>query len=100
VCIFVIYINSTTTTTNIIILIKMIIIITITTTITITIVIIIVYSNNHNNLPYMLGSIWSPGPCLAFEDSKDPVDTSAQAALAPHQTSEQEESADTIFMVL
>jgi hypothetical protein len=32
---------------------------------------------------------------LAFEASTDPIDTSAQAALAPHQTTEQEESADT-----
>jgi hypothetical protein len=37
---------------------------------------------------------------LAFEASRDPVDTSEQAALAPHQTTEQEESADTHFMVV
>jgi hypothetical protein len=30
----------------------------------------------------------------------DPGDTSAQAALAPNQTTEQEESADTTFMVM
>jgi hypothetical protein len=30
----------------------------------------------------------------------DPVDTSAQAALAPHQTTELEEAADTLFMVM
>jgi hypothetical protein len=41
---------------------------------------------------------WSPGPCLAFEASADPVDTSAQATLAPQQTTELEESADTTFM--
>jgi hypothetical protein len=52
------------------------------------------------NLPYLLGSIWSSGPCLAFEASTDSVDTSAQATLAPHQTTEQEESADTLFMVM
>jgi hypothetical protein len=36
----------------------------------------------------------------AFEASTNPVDTSAQAALAPvpHPTTEQEESADTLFM--
>jgi hypothetical protein len=37
-------------------------------------------------------------PSLAFEASTDPVDTSAQAALAPHQTTEEEESADKTFM--
>jgi hypothetical protein len=45
---------------------------------------------------------------LAFEASTDPVDISAQAALAPHQKMhalaphhmEQEESADTSFMVM
>jgi hypothetical protein len=52
------------------------------------------------NLPYILGSTWSLGPCLAFKASTDPVDTSAQAALAPHQTTEQEESADNLFMVM
>jgi hypothetical protein len=39
-------------------------------------------------------------PCLAFESSTDPLDTSAQAALAPHPTMEQEESSDTTFMVM
>jgi hypothetical protein len=34
-------------------------------------------------------------PSLAFQASTDPVDTSAQAALAPRQTTEQKESADT-----
>jgi hypothetical protein len=38
--------------------------------------------------------------CLAFESSTDPVDTSAQAALAPPPTMEQEESFDTTFMVM
>jgi hypothetical protein len=37
---------------------------------------------------------------LAFEASRDHVDTSEQAALAPQQTKEQEESADTLFMVV
>jgi hypothetical protein len=36
----------------------------------------------------------------ASSASTDPVDNSAQAALAPHQTTEQEESADTTFMVM
>jgi hypothetical protein len=39
-------------------------------------------------------------PGLAFEASTDPVDTSAQAALAPHQTTEQKKSADTTFMAM
>jgi hypothetical protein len=39
-------------------------------------------------------------PSLAFEASTGPVDTSAQAALAPHQTTEQEESVDKTFMVM
>jgi hypothetical protein len=39
-------------------------------------------------------------PSLASEASADLVDTSAQAALAPYQTTEQEESADTTFMVM
>jgi hypothetical protein len=51
-------------------------------------------------LTYILGSIWGSGPWLAFEAFTDPVDPSAQAALAPHETTEQEESADTLFMVL
>jgi hypothetical protein len=37
-------------------------------------------------------------PSLAFKASTDPVNTSAQATFAPHQTTEQEESADTTFM--
>jgi hypothetical protein len=49
---------------------------------------------------YILGCIWSPRPCFAFEASTDSVDTSAHAALAPHHTTEQEESADTLFMVM
>jgi hypothetical protein len=54
----------------------------------------------HYNLPYsILGSRWSPGQCLASEASTYPAETSAQAALAPHQTKEQEASAD-IFMVM
>jgi hypothetical protein len=54
----------------------------------------------HYNLPYsILGSIWSPGQCLAFEASTELAETSAQAAFAPHQTTEQEASAD-IFMVM
>jgi hypothetical protein len=39
-------------------------------------------------------------PGLAFEASTDPVDTSAPAALASHQTTDHEESADTNFMVM
>jgi hypothetical protein len=37
---------------------------------------------------------------LGFEASTDPVDTLAQAALATHQTMEQEESSVTTFMVM
>jgi hypothetical protein len=39
-------------------------------------------------------------PSLAFEAFMDPVDASAQAALAPHQTTEQKESAGTTFMAM
>jgi hypothetical protein len=54
----------------------------------------------HYNLPYSIPlSIWSPGQCLAFEASTDPAETSAQDALAPHQTTDQEASAD-FFMVM
>jgi hypothetical protein len=42
----------------------------------------------------------APNPSLAFEAFTDPVDTSAQAALAPHLTTEQEESADITFMAM
>jgi hypothetical protein len=59
-----------------------------------------VYTESNQVLPYILGSMWSPGPCLAVKASKDPVDTSAQAAHAPHQTTEQKESADTLNMVM
>jgi hypothetical protein len=52
------------------------------------------------NLPHILGSIWSPGLCLAFEASTDSVNTSAQATLGPRQTTVQEESADNVFMVM
>jgi hypothetical protein len=48
----------------------------------------------------MPGAIGLLKPSLAFEPSADPVDTSAQAALAPHKTTEQEESADTIVMAM
>jgi hypothetical protein len=52
-------------------------------------------------LPYNTsGAIWHLNPSLAFEALTDPVDMSAQATLAPHQTTEQEESADTTFMVM
>jgi hypothetical protein len=37
---------------------------------------------------------------LGFQASTDPVDISAQAALAPHPTMEQEESSDTTFVVM
>jgi hypothetical protein len=36
----------------------------------------------------------------AFQSSMDPVDTSAQPALSRHLTTEQEESTDTLFMVM
>jgi hypothetical protein len=45
-------------------------------------------------LPYGPEAIWLLKASLGFEDSTDPVDTSAQAALAPHQTTEQKKSAD------
>jgi hypothetical protein len=47
-----------------------------------------------------LRGIWLLNHSLPFEATTDPVDTSAQAALAPHQTTEQEECADTNFMVM
>jgi hypothetical protein len=43
-------------------------------------------------LPYVPEAVWLLKPRLAFEASTDPVYTSAQAALAPHPTMEQEES--------
>jgi hypothetical protein len=46
------------------------------------------------------GSGMAPAAGLAFEASTDPVDTLAQAALAPPQTTEQKESADTTFMAM
>jgi hypothetical protein len=39
-------------------------------------------------------------PSLAFEASMDPVDISAQAALAPHQTMEKKGFAHTRFMAM
>jgi hypothetical protein len=50
------------------------------------------------DFPHIRGAMWLLKPRLAFEAFTDPVDTSAQAALAPHQTTEQQESADTPFM--
>jgi hypothetical protein len=47
-----------------------------------------------------LEAIWLQQPSLALEASADPVDTSAQGTLAPHQTTEQEESANTLFMAM
>jgi hypothetical protein len=41
-----------------------------------------------------------PQAMLGFRGFHGPIDTSAQAALAPHQTMEQEESSDTTFMVM
>jgi hypothetical protein len=43
---------------------------------------------------------WLLKPSLAFEAYTDPVDTSAQATLAPHQTTELKESADTTVMAM
>jgi hypothetical protein len=40
------------------------------------------------------------GALLAFEKAVYPLATSSQAALAPRQTTDQEESADTTFMVM
>jgi hypothetical protein len=50
--------------------------------------------------PHLPGATWLLKPSLAFDASTDPVDTSAQAALAPHQTTETKESADTTFMAM
>jgi hypothetical protein len=47
--------------------------------------------------PYTLGSIWL-GALLAFKKAATPLATSAP--LAPHQTTDQEESADTNFMLM
>jgi hypothetical protein len=49
-------------------------------------------------LPYIIQATWLLN--LAFDASTDPVDTSAQAALAPHQTTEQEKSADATSMFM
>jgi hypothetical protein len=64
----------------------------------ITIVIIIIITI-FRILPYIPDAILLE-PSLAFKTPTDPIDTSAQAALAPHQTMEQKESADTAFMAL
>jgi hypothetical protein len=54
-----------------------------------------------NYLPYYIpGAIWHLKPRLAFGASTNPVDTSAQAALAPDPTMEKEESSDTTLMVM
>jgi hypothetical protein len=50
-------------------------------------------------LPYIPGAIWLLKPSLAFEASRDPVDTPEQG-LAVHQTTKQKESADTTFRAL
>jgi hypothetical protein len=53
------------------------------------------------NIPSTLSFIWSSGlhtelgALLAFEKAISPLAISAQAALAPHQTTDQEESADS-----
>jgi hypothetical protein len=44
--------------------------------------------------------MWFLKPSLAFEASKDTVDTLRQAAVAPNQITEQKESADTTFMAM
>jgi hypothetical protein len=54
-----------------------------------------------NMAPYKaLGAILFSTSSLAFEASTNPANTSAQAALAPHKTTEQENSADTIFKTM
>jgi hypothetical protein len=56
-----------------------------------------------HSLPYVPEAIWPLKPSLTFEASTDPVDTSAQAALAPHQTKEHKESGynlATTFMAM
>jgi hypothetical protein len=45
-------------------------------------------------------AVHRPVFCDPLEAYTGPVDTSAQATLAPHQTLEQEESAETTFMVM
>jgi hypothetical protein len=53
------------------------------------------------NLPHAPGAKWHFfNPSLAFKASTDPIATSVQAALASHQTTDQEETADTTFMVM
>jgi hypothetical protein len=42
----------------------------------------------YNKCIHTSGAIWLLKPALAVGASTDPVDTSAQAALAPHQTTD------------
>jgi hypothetical protein len=44
--------------------------------------------------------MWLLNPSLAFEELTFYVDTTAQAALASHQATEQKESADTTVMAM
>jgi hypothetical protein len=55
---------------------------------------------NYNNSPYTLGFIWSWGLRWPVRRPCTPLATSAQAALAPHQNTDQEESAHTTFMAI
>jgi hypothetical protein len=50
--------------------------------------------------PYTLGSIWSSGLSRPLRRPYTPLATSAHAALAPHQTTDQVESAHTTLMVM
>jgi hypothetical protein len=59
------------------------------------------YILDRAKVPYfILGAIRPVEPGLAFEDSTDSVGTSAQAALAPHQTMGREISVDTTLMAM
>jgi hypothetical protein len=57
-------------------------------------------TKNNNQRMSVSGAMWPLKHSLAFEASTDPVDTSAQATLALHQTTELKESADTTFMAM
>jgi hypothetical protein len=52
------------------------------------------------NLPYIPDTMCILNPSLDFKASSDPVGTPPQAALAPHQTREQEKPANTSAMTL
>jgi hypothetical protein len=63
-------------------------------------------NSNRSSSPYTpgcigaLGYVLSSGLCWPLSRPHTPLATPAQAALAHHQTADQEESADTTFMVM